>query len=503
MSAFRSTEQTAFYRRNLYIVLGVACALRLLAVIFARGYLAHDDFFETVRIALDWAHGNLWDANGLLYWHGAKSGGLMRSPVYNFFLAGLLKSGSAMGLSTLAAQMFLIRSVHALISLLPVYFGYRYVTERTNPETGLTAGLVLAAFFPLPFFSVRTLIGVVAGNLLVPGLYYADRAWRENRLNVAVWAGLWLGAAWLIRPPVEIVAIPILLILLGLKFRWRLALALSLPIAAIVAVEGLLEIPATGRYLGAMLNYIPADLGEPIISGPWYRYLLLILGVFIPPFSIWMIVAMLRPEVIRRYAVWWWSTAVFLAVHSYYSYKQERFIFPIIGPLIVIGVLSLASLDRTRWFGGRRFRRVMWTYFWVVNTALLIVFTFTYSHRGRVEPFVYLGEQHDVRGVIVDCTKRWVFTPQHYAGYPPPPAVVVEQYPDSASAFMRDTANYLVIFADAYPLTSMERWNNLAGPFELAHECPPSLLDRFLQWVNPKYNFANRSWVFRKRVESP
>jgi len=491
-------SRTLRYERCLFIVLSVAIVLRVVAVIYARGYLASDDFFETVRIAVDWAHGRVWDANGFLNWHGAKSGGVMRSPIYNFILAGGLKLGMWLGLGTLAAQMFLIRSVLALFSLLPVYYGFRFAWERSNPATALNVGLLLAAFYPVPFLSVRALIEVAAGNLLVPGLYYADRSWRTASVCAALWSGLFVAGIWIVRPQALVVAAPVGLLLLGRRWQWRRAVAFAIPVAAVALAEGLLEIPVTGRFFGAMINYWHANLHKPPISGPWYRYLLLITAAYIPPFSIWIFAAAARPSVRRGLPVWWWSVVIFLVAHSAFTYKQERFIFPIIAPLIVLGGLATGSLPSGRWYGSRTFKRIAWSYFWIVNVALLIVFTLTYSHRGRVEPFVYIGDRGDARGIVVDCTRRLVYPPVHYAGYPPPPAEVFEHLPERATPFLRDTANYLVIFADRYPLTSLERWNIVSGPYQLVHECPPSLLDRFLQWINPKYNHSNRSWVFRK-----
>jgi hypothetical protein len=507
----------------------VAAVLRTLAVIFARGYLASDDYFETIGVALHWAHGHFWTADGFVNWPGCAPGGLMRSPLYNLFLAAQLKIASMIGLSTLSQQLYLVSAVHALLSLLPMYFGYRYVYEREQPQAALTAGLLLAAFYPLPFLSVRTLIEVVSGNLLVPALYYADRAWRNSEVKSAAWSGLLIGAVWLIRPPAAVVAAPVFVLLLiacnggrgapaahlarraerrrsptrasGLPSRLQLgtALAFAAPVIALALLEGVTEIATAGRFMGAMINYFRDSFSDPTVAAPWYRYGLLLLGAFIPPFSIWFLASQARVKIVREHAVFWWSAVIFIVIHSIVPNKQERFMFPILTTLLVLGAVGVYSLPRNRWFGKPALLKWPWTYFWIVNVVLLAAFTFNYSHRGRVEPFVYLGEQADVRGVAVDCTRRnLTLLPDCYAGFPPPPVQVHTVRPESATPFLSDTVNYLLVFADDYPAAELMRWRELAGPWELVRESPPSMVDRFLEWINPKYNHSNRSWLFRK-----
>src|SRR5690606_14856051 len=144
-----------FRDRPLLGVVVCALLLRLIAGVFSQGYFAHDDHFETVNIAWSCHHDGIFLEDGTWRWAGNPDFGVIRSAVYNLFLLGLMKATALVGVTTLDAHMYFNRLIHALLSLLPVIFGYRYLREETDQRTAAIGGLILAGHFLMPFLAVR------------------------------------------------------------------------------------------------------------------------------------------------------------------------------------------------------------------------------------------------------------------------------------------------------------------------------------------------------------
>ena len=60
--------QTLSFSRSFWMV--IAIALRLLAVVFSQGFMAHDDHFETIEIANSWHQEGMLLPDGTLRWEG-------------------------------------------------------------------------------------------------------------------------------------------------------------------------------------------------------------------------------------------------------------------------------------------------------------------------------------------------------------------------------------------------------------------------------------------------
>src|SRR5439155_23787678 len=122
----------------------------------------------------------------------------------------------------------------------------------------------------------------------------------------------------------------------------------------------------------------------------------------IPPASIPLLAAAVKGG--RQIPLLGLATLAFLVSHSLIANKQERFLLPI---LPVLFVLIVAGLP---WLAARvahpPLYRGMWWYFWIVNTALLLIVTFSFSKKDRVAPLLYVYRRHDATGgMVVQCNQ--------------------------------------------------------------------------------------------------
>ncbi len=495
--------------KTLSRLLLIALVLRVVAAIFSAGYMAHDDHFETVRIAWQWHHEGMFLEDGTLRWDGKPEIGVLRSAVYNLFILGLMKITALFGVEHLDSHMIFNRFVHALLSMLPVVFGIKYLRRETDDDTAMIGGRMLATHFLMPFLGVRNLVEMVAADLIMPCIFYAHRSVQEKSDKDALIAALFGGFAFMVRMHVAVALVVVPVAMIIQKRAFRQAVTFSAGILAFVLIQGLLDVWTHGKFLGSVTNYIIGNMSQPpTLPGPWYRYILLILGIMLPPFSILFIGSMFTSRLIRKNLIAWSATVVCVLVHSIITNKQERFIIPVFPLIIVLGCVGLYYLyESNGWYYRMRWlRRGLWIWFWVLNTAALVPFTVNYAHKGAVDSLAWLSRQSDADSVLFDTTERKRWIPFDYWNYKKPGAVQLtptyslQQAIESGEVDQFNAPKYVVIFADGYPKDFLNTYRmSMRATYDIVHHGEPSLIDLILHKLNPKYNHKNETWVGRLR----
>ncbi len=485
----------------LLFCLTIAITLRFFAVIFSKGYMAHDDHFETVRMAYLWFSGDMFRSDGTLTWIGAPASGISRSTFYPLLLFWGMKFFSIFGGSNLNSFMYFNRALHALFSLVLVTFGFKYVQMESDKKTATICGLILAGHFLFPFLSVRNLIEMVSSELLLPSLFLSHLGLKQNKDVYHFYAGLLMGLAWVIRPHVLVAMLPIPFLILLVKRKLQPLLFYLFSFSIIVMAQGILDIFTVGRFLGSQIDYVMGNFSQPpCISGPIYQYLLLSLGVFIPPFSLVFLGSIFQKDLIRNNLIVFSATMSFLVIHSLVPAKQERFLLPIFPELVILGCLGLFYLCQSRaWYlkkGG--LRRSLLGFSIAVSVLLLIPTTLNYSHRDRVEPLVFLSRQKDVKGVIFDCTEKDIFIPDSYLGPKRPSYFQITKWKQLGAIPQKEHPNYAVIFSEGgleEHILNLEK--QMRGVAVIKH-IHASLIDRALHLLNPKHNQTDQAWILKQ-----
>ena len=499
-------SNSRFRLESFAAVVVAALVLRVIAVVFSQGYMAHDDHFETVEIAWSWHQQGIFLEDGSLRWEGKPDIGVMRSAIYNLFLLSLMKLTSAFGVITLNAHMYFDRFVHALLSLLPIFFGYRYLREETNERTAVWGAFALACHFAMPYLGVRNLVEMVAADLLMPCLYYAHRAVKASSARAAILAAIIGGVAIAVRPQVALALVIVPVAMVIQSRRWKIAAIFSIASLCALALQGMFDIYTHGKFMGSVINYIVGNLGAPpTIPGPWYRYLILLFALFIPPFALVFLGSVFQKHLIGRHLILWSATILFIVGHSMIVNKQERFMIPILPELIVLGCVGLFYLYTSVYASRRRRTAIRWLIgsAVVINLILLVPFTVNFGKRGAVEPMVYLSKQSDAKHILLDATERRLFVPYSYWNYDRSGAVALFAPGDLDSAIAQgrlsrlDPPQYAVIFTDNGLKEHLANLRAKLGEYEPVFHGKPSLIDDFANRLNPRYNRRNESWVVR------
>lgn len=493
-------------QRPLFWLTLLALVPRLLAALFSEGYFAHDDHFLMIEAAQSWVDG--FDYNNWLPWNQsgtpAPTGHMMLYPGLHYVL---FKLCAAIGLSDPAWKMVLVRLLHALWSLITVRAGYRIALRLSGPDTAWRCGLLLALFFFMPFLSVRNLVEMVAVPPLMLSAWWLVRQDGTPPPRALLMAGMFAGLAVDLRfQTVFFGAGAGLALLLQRNPRGMVLFGLGM-LAPIALVQGGVDLAIWGRPFAELTEYVRYNLANSTtyFNQPWYNYLLVLAGVFIPPFSLAVLFGFFRRP--KPIAVWS-AVLSFLFFHSLFPNKQERFILSIVPLVLVLGYTAWEQYrEQSTWWHKRPqlWKGVMaWT--WALNLLLLVPLTFSSSKRERVEAMGMLRGK-EVRALWVEDTAEQdpPMLPLYYLGRWDV-AVHNITNPDMdiralAAASPPEGRPDVVLFIGPEALEArIARVQQALGPLQLVGRAQPGLLDRLMHWLNP----VNRNEVISiYRVATP
>jgi hypothetical protein len=464
--------------------------LRVLAAVFSGGFLASDDHHVVIGAADRIASGVGLPVT------------FERSALFPGVIAAIMSIGRHLGIHDPGVEMLLVRLVQALYSLLVVYFVYRLLERSMGPESAMLGGLLAAAFYAMPVTAVHQLEESVCQVPLLAAFWWWQRA-EDRHQPRAVWgalAGAALGVALLLRLPlIGFVGVFVLLVLLRpqpvtvgdkLAFLGGLALVVVLQGYSNAAVNHQWGYSFAQR-LGAMLHpqRLAVESGGYPSNPPWH-YVLTLLAALIPPASILLLAAAVKGG--RQVPLLGLASLAFLVSHSLIANKQERFLLPILPALFILIVAGLP------WLAARigRAYRPMWWYFWTVNTALLVIVTFSFSKKDRVEPLLVVYRRHDATGVLVAQYNQTFGVPEYYLGAPRPQLVVVERGQDVEDRARGFPINYVIVYSDTPEADRVSLAAALHRNLTLLTVIQPSLTDRLAHAINPRHNRAHTAVIY-------
>jgi hypothetical protein len=477
----------------------IALIPRLVAAFFSQGYGMHDDHFGPIEQPFIIMHDPA-------YWNDRMQSGVHgHSIVYPGIHYVLFKGLQAVGMQDPQQKMLVVRLLHALYSLLVVYFGYRIAEKYSTPETAKKAGLLLALFWPLPFISVHNLIEVVCIPPMMAGLYYILRS--EEKRKFAFYAGLCFGLAFVFRYQTVIVAGVAGLVLLFQK-QWKecLLTAAGFLVSACL-IQGSADIFAWGVPFAALYEYVTDNAAHSMdyAVGPWYNYTLLLLGAFIPPVSFFLFYGWFKNW--KKTQVVFFSTLAFFIFLSYFPNKQERFVFSVVPPIFLLSVIGWMETTAVSefWQKHRKAVRNLWIWFWILNFVLLIPFSLYYAKRSRCESMYYFYGK-DLKGlIVVGGNFGAIQPPQFYADkcFNHNDLFRIEGEED-IEPIVRDVRsapvqpNYAIFFGiEGLDARHRHMENALGEKLILEKRIDPSFLDDVFFRLNPKHNKNQSAFIYR------
>ncbi len=493
-------------KNPLKLILLTAVILRLIAAIFSKGFGMHDDHFLVLEPAQSWVDG--YDYNRWLPGNQTDAVPSGHSFFYvgiHYFILLFLKS---VGIHDPQVKMFIIRLLHAAFSLITVYFGYKITLKLSDLRTANLTGLLLAAFWFLPVLSVRNLVEMVCIPPMIYGTWLIIEHWENKKpFRYFFIAGIIIGLAFSIRFQTLFFAFGLGLAIL-LKLRWKEALIYGAGFFLSAAIiQGGIDSFVWGKpfmELGEYIRYNIESSGE-YINNSWYNYILLILGILIPPASLFLAFGFFRNW--RKNLVLFLPAFIFLVFHSAFPNKQERFILPIIPFFIIGGMMGWQEfIADNNWFSkNRKFLKTSWIIFWALNIILLIPVTAMYSKRARVESMTYLSKYENIGYILIENSNRGEvqMTPIFYLGqrvydYGVTDKSGVGQLPEHVINDPQYQPRFFLFFETLNLDRRVDNMKKVFPNIEYETTIEPGMIDKILYWLNP-LNRNQTIVVYRNR----
>lgn len=395
--------------------------LRLIATFFSKGYGWSDDQFLIIEIAQSWIDGN--DYYG---WLPLEDGS--RNPQgFSMFYVGfhylLFVFCEYLGIFNPETKMLIVRLLHAFWSALTVYYGFMITRKLSNENNAKLVGWLLAAFWIFPMISVRNLVELVSVPPLMIGLWLIIKNHKNNWKPITfLAAGFIMGIAFNIRFQAALIigSMGLAVLLMG---KWKQAIMLGLgSLFTIVVFQASIDYFVWGKPFTQIIQYVTYNSNNDNISaypqGPWYVYLLFLSGILIPPVSFFLFAGTFNQW--KKLSIITIAIFVFVAFHSYYPNKQERFVVTIIPFLMIAGVIGWTKIiDHYNNIKLFRFSKASWIFFWIINIILLLPVTISYSKKARCESMIYLSQFDDFNNFIIeDINADYpAFPPQFYLNH--------------------------------------------------------------------------------------
>lgn len=499
-----------YYKNNpLTVILLAGLLIRLVSVIFAKGFGWIDDQFLIVEIAQSWV-----DGTDYYRWLPDTPGN--NGPVkFSFFYTGIIyyifSFLEIIGIDEPQSKMYVVRLLHALWSLLIIKFGYKITLILSNKKNANQVGWILAVLWLFPFLSVRNLVEFVSIPLVLWTILLVIDKTKNTKLIYWLLAGMLMGFAFNIRLQTALLAGGMGLVFLFQKKIGK-ALIFGGGFILIVAIfQGLLDYYFWGYPFAQLAEYVGYNMqsASNYTVGPWYVYILFILGVLVPPFSL----ALFTGFVVnwKKLAIIFVPVLIFLLFHSYYPNKQERFVITILPLIIISGVIGwnelLLKLNSVKW---NKANHIFIIIFWVLNLIALLPISSMYSKKARVESMHYLSAYKQTEYFVIENVNRDVlrFPPMYYLDkWIDYDAIMQKTNIDdlAKSKQWKNPSKQPAFILFFQPKNIDQRVENLKKYLPgLVHETTiePGTLDRLLHWLNP-INANENIFIYRNTAVIP
>jgi len=500
----------------LFIML-IGLVLRLISAIFSRGFGMHDDHFLVIEPAASWIDG--LDVQGWLPGTPGNSGPEGHSFFYvgfHYLFLGFLKM---LGITNPQWVMFFVRIIHVMLSLLVISFGYRIASLISEKQTAYKAALLLAVFWFMPFLSVRNLVEMVS----IPFLMYGSLIILRQELirkgdepgyhkTSFLVAGFFLGLAFSVRYQTLFFTGGIGLALLILRnYKGMLTTALGFLISVVI-FQGIIDFFIWKTPFAELITYVEYNLShaQDYPNMPWYHYLTVMLGLLIPPVSVMLLFGFFRDW--KRHFLLFFPVFLFLLMHSIFPNKQERFILPIVPLLLVLGLSGWDHFanNSTFWKKHQQLHKGFWTFFWVINIILLLLFTPMFSKKARVESMTYLQNYPQSTYFLMEDSNSNMkrFPPVFYAGHWPDHDHLVDSDSPAELASRKgwneieNQPQFVLFIQDTDLQNRVESMKKILPALEFEKTIYPGNMDQFIHWLNP-INANEKIHIYRNTARIP
>src|SRR5690606_3051429 len=148
--------------------------------------------------------------------------------------------------------------------------------------------------------------------------------------------------------------------------------------------QGLVDYFIWGYPFAELLAYITYNMNEGTGYLPnqnYFMYVYVLTGSLLFPMGLLILMGFFRSW--KKYVVLFLPVALFVAFHTVYPNRQERFVLTVLPFFIMAGVMGYALFRESRL--REQIWKISWIAFWVLNVPMLLFASTMYSKKSRVE----------------------------------------------------------------------------------------------------------------------
>ncbi len=477
---------------------------RLVSVIFSRGFGFFDDHFLIIEASQSWVDG--FDYNYWLPDPNAPERTAQGHPLFYVWLHYVFFSFCKLiGIYNPQVKMMLVRLIHALYSLLLIKYGYKITQHYSNAKVAWYVGLFMALYWFMPFTCVRNLAEFVCVPPILMGIWFLIKP--NSTFKNYIFAGLLFGIAFSIRFQIVFLLAGIGVALLINKTTFKNILLIVAAFFVFVGItNGVVDFILWKKPFAEFLEYVNYNLQNANAYGTdnWHMYFDLIFGLLIPPLSFLIFAGYFYSW--KKLPILFWPVLIYLAFHSYFPNKQERFVLTIFPLLIIAGTIGMFSIyEKYKQKFNLKLLRVLKYFVISLNCLLLALLSPSYGKRHMAEGAYYFYNKKECVSFIVEDSNKedgFLMPPLYYSGKWFSVLGVTKKFnADSVLHYYKLTPNNIkpnyVLFMQAENInarvdTLRKRFPNLT--YEATIEA--SLLDKTLHWLNP-LNDNQTAYVYK------
>jgi hypothetical protein len=465
-------------------IIFVGLIFRLLSAIFSAGYGMHDDHFLIIEAASSWADG--FDYNGWLPWsEGNRGGAEGHSFTYvgiNYLYFALAKF---IGLDNPMMLMVFNRILHAIGSILVVYFGIKITEKLSNRKNAVIVGWILSLLWVMPFLSVRNLVEMTSIPFLMWGVWLLVR----NRKEIDfLYAGMLLGMAVSFRYQIGVFAVG-LAAYYFFKFQWKpLFLFCGGVLLLFGATQGLVDFFIWGYPFAEFIAYFTYNVNEGVsymINTNYFMYFYVLFGVLLLPLGIVALIGFFNSA--GKQWLLFLPTILFILFHTAYPNRQERFILTVLPVVIILSIIGIDYLRKTTFW--EKTWDFSWKVFWVLNIPLLLFFSFTSSKKSRIEAMYALYENNmEKERILIEASgdSKISMMPQFYSGGWQAQFTERDNAETPLTVHEGFVFDYIFFVGDDELKDRISDYRKLYPKMKLVKACEPSTIDKVLHTLNPR-----------------
>lgn len=349
-----------------------ALFLRLICAYFVYGPQALDDYEHGIIPVLNWFHGGVFDLPDY------------RSPLLTYTLRFWLEVGRIFSIDSLLNQIRWIGFGLALVQMAGLYAIWKIFAKESDRAQTL-ALFLYSTFVIMPFVATRAFGEAICLPFVLLGFMFLLK---PIELKSVFWGFFFLGIATLYRFQVGIMGVTCLAFLFidnysNRKKSLSVLGAAALAGAVILSFQGIIDLSADRPFLSTLLNYFKVNEGGAAQYGvsPWYNTWLFPLVVFLLPFSWPLFHKESLKALWKKWSLIVVSVLIFILIHSLIPHKEERFMYPILGLLLVFLAYLWAKQWKHPWV-----RKVLTPMLVTLHLGGVFVVIFSNSQEGVVKP---------------------------------------------------------------------------------------------------------------------